>query len=232
MLVNKRITVGNANILKFFFPNYSLVNETNIPDDPKKPAIYNGTVESADRFINSYRNAGQDYIVVGIYSDIDLTDRRILANVAFEKWRKGYFPKYLDLIVDNLDYNIFLEEIKLKWVTGKWTIKEVQDENSFLDLVDSLNKSKLDFMKTYFGVIDSNSSYVIESSVLTFLNRAKTCSYTGTSFNYKKKLDLYKGKKLDNALNAINDSLEYNIDNYDLKLLNLMINIIDNGKKR
>ena len=72
---------------------------------------------------------------------------------------------------------------------------------------------------------------MLESSFLTFLNKAKTKSYQGNSYKYKKKLELYKGNKLDKTLNAINEASEYNIDNQELRLLNLLINIQDSSKK-
>ena len=42
---------------------------------------------------------------------------------------------------------------------------------------------------------------------------------------------MYKGSKLDKTLNAINEASEYNIDNQELRLLNLLINIQDSSKK-
>lgn len=229
MLVNKRITVANENLLRFMFPRYELVSEKDINRDIIKPVIYKGDYSLADNMIEKCREKNLDYIILGAFSDINLEDRRILANIIFEKWRNGVLPAYLDKIIDNIDKNEFIEHAKIKWVTGKWKITKIENEDGFLQLIDDLNKSKYDFIKTYFNVLN-DKPYKLESSMLTFLQRAKTKSYQGTSFNYKKKLDMYNGTKLERTLDGINESLEYNIDNPELRLLNLFINIQDSNK--
>ena len=230
MLVNKRITLSDVNLLRFMFPKYKLVSDKDYSEDLNYPIIYKGDYSLVDKIVERCIENHMDYIIVGNFSEINLEDRRILANVIFEKWRNGVLPKYLDAIIDNIDYDDFLEAAKIKWVSGKWTITKVNDENTFLQLVEDLNKSMYTFIKTYFNVLEENKPYKLESSMLTFLQRAKTKSYTGTSFMYRKKLNLYTGKKLENTLNAINESLEYNIDNPELRLLNLFINIKDSNK--
>ena len=230
MLVNKRLTAGNVNLLRFLFPNYDLIDEFTIPEKPERPAIYDGDMSYIDLFVERYRSNGMDYIVNAFTSEVNLDDRRILINVVFEKWRKGMMPKYLDSILDNISPEEFLEAVKVKWVSGKWTISKIDDENNFLDLVDSLNKSNFEFINTYFKCLEHNKPYMLESSFLTFLTKAKLKNYVGNSFKYKKKLELYKGKKLNNTLNAIDDSFEYNIDNDELRLLNLLLNIQNSGK--
>lgn len=230
MLVNRRCTAGNINLLRFMFPNYDLINETNIPEKPIRPAIYSGDVSMIDTFVNRYKENNLDYIVVMFSSNIDLRDRRVLANIVFEKWRNGTLPKYLNEFIDIIPQDQFMEAIKIKWVSGKWTILKIDDENTFLNLIEALNKSKVEFIRAYFNCLENNKPYVLESSVLTFLTRAKNKSYRGNSFQYRKKLDMYKGTKLDNTLSAINEALDYNIDNPELRLLNLLMNIQDNTK--
>ena len=230
MLVNKRLTVANVNLLRFMFPRYKLVSEVNALDEINKPIIYKGDLNYVDSLVKRCQEKGIDFIIVGIYSDINLEDRRILANIVFEKWRNGVLPQYLENIIDDIDREDFIEAIKIKWVSGKWTIHKINDENTFLTLVDALNKSSYDFIKTYFEVLENTKPYKLESSILTFLQRAKNKSYNGTSFNYRKKLDIYKGKKLDNTIKAIDSSLEYQIDNPELRLMNLLINILDSSK--
>lgn len=231
MLVNKRLTAGNVNTLRFMFPRYELINETNIPDKPIKPAIYCGDKELIDTFVKKYRDNSIDFIVKAFYSDIDLDNRRVLANIIFEKWRNATMPKYLEEIIDNIPQDQFDEMVKIKWVSGKWKINKIEDENNFLTMIEELNKSKFEFIKSYFRCLDNNKPYILESSVLTFLLKAKAKNYVGNSFQYKKKLEMYKGDKLDNTLKAIDNALEFNIDNPELRLLNILINIQDGTKK-
>lgn len=231
MLINKRIAVSDVNLLRFMFPKYKLVSDEDYDSEFNCPIIYKGDYSLVDKIVEKCIENHVDFIIVGNFSEINLEDRRILANVIFEKWRNGVLPKYLDNIIDDIDYDDFLEAAKIKWVSGKWTIHSISDENTFLQLVEDLNKSMYTFIKTYFNVIEENKPYKLESSMLTFLQRAKTKSYTGTSFMYRKKLNIYTGQKLDNTLNALNKSLDYNIDNPELRLLNLFINIKDSNKR-
>ena len=230
MLVNKRLTAGNINLLRLMFPNYDLINETNIPENPVRPAIYSGDTIKVDEFVKKYTESHLDYIVAAFKSEINLDDRRTLCNVIFEKWRHATLPKYLDNIIDNIQPDQFIEMVKYKWITGKWTIKEIENENNFLSLVEELNKSKYELLNTYFKCLEENKPYILESSILTFLNKAKTETYQGNSFQYRKKLKLYKGRKMENTLRALDESFEYNIDNPELRLLNILMNIQDSGK--
>lgn len=231
MIINKRLIKCDINTLMFLFPRYDIINENTIPEKPGINAIYNGDISATDLFIKKYQEANLDYLVRVFYSDIDLDNRRILANIIFEKWHNATVPKYLDNIIDNIQYNQFSEAAKIKWVSGKWVIHEIDNENSFLNIIESLNKSKYEFIKTYFECLDNNKPYILESSIITFLQKAKTKSYVGNSFQYRKKLEMYKDKKLNNTLSAIKDALEFNIDNPDLRLLNILINIQDSNKK-
>lgn len=230
MLVNKRCTSGNINLLRFMFPKYELINEENIPEKPTRPAIFYGDYSKSDDFIHKYQEAHIDFIVMVYKSDINLDDRRVLANIIFEKWRNATMPKYLNEIIDEIPPEDFLEMVKIKWVSGKWMIKEIADENNFLTMIEELNKSKFEFIKAYFRCLEENKPYVLESSVLTFLQKAKTKSYQGNSFQYRKKLEMYKGNKLNKTLSAIDSALEFNIDNPELRLMNILMNIQDSNK--
>ena len=41
---------------------------------------------------------------------------------------------------------------------------------------------------------------------------------------------MYKGSKLDKTLDAIDNALEFNIDNQELRLMNILMNIQDSNK--
>lgn len=231
MLVNKRLTAGNINILRFMFPRYDLVDDTNLPEKPIRPAIFYGNKDLIDTFVKRYKDNNIDFIVKAFYSDINLDDRRVLANIIFEKWRNATMPKYLDEIIDSIPQDQFDEMVKIKWVSGKWKIYKIEDENNFLTMVEELNKSKFEFIKSYFRCLENNKPYILESSIITFLLKAKAKNYQGNSFQYRKKLEMYKGEKLNSTLKAIDNALEFNIDNPELRLLNILMNIQDGTKK-
>ena len=82
--------------------------------------------------------------------------------------------------------------------------------------------------KTFFEITKTSSPYILESSFLTFLLRAKEQDYEGIKGAYKRKLKMFTNENLRKSLNGLNKSLDYNIDNQELKLLNMIKCIIDN----
>lgn len=241
MLINKREVKCDINLLKFMYPTYELIDENTIPLFPERPAIYYGDTSNKDKFIQQYNQANLDYIVVSNFSNIDLTDRRQLVQVSFEKWRR-FVPQYLvgcgrevrrgkgidRGFIDSMDYDDFIRTFKHHWVTGDWIVKSMPDENTFLELITTINLSKMDFIKRYFEVVNDIRPYRIESSLMTFLQRVKYKNYKGIkSKSYRAAIKMYEGKYLYRSLEALNSSLDCNIDNYKLRLLYLLTNILD-----
>ncbi len=246
MKISRREVKCDQELLKFMFPNYELIDDNLIPQFPTKPAIFIGTAGKRDIFTKTYNQTDLDYIVVSNTSNIDLTDRRQLVQVAFEKWNR-FVPQYLvgsgkekkkgkgiDLgFIDDLEQDTFIWAFKHYWVTGKWLIKELPDENTFLELITMINQSKIDFIKRFFEVVNDTRPYRIESSVMTFLQRAKYKNYRGVSSKaYRSAIKMYEGKYVDRSLEALNNSLDSNIDNYTLRLLYLLINILDSNRSK
>ena len=226
MKINKRMVSGNLDILRYMFPNYKLIYEPE--DNPDTPCIYAGKLENVSKLISTYNEKSLDYIVYTRgQSEFNLKDRLILADIVFDKYNK-VVPKYLIDIINDLDEDTFMTCIKTYWTTGKWLVKGIDDEKSFLDFVGVLNGSTLQMYKTFFEITKTTSPYILESSFLTFLLRAKEQDYEGIKGAYKRKLKMFTNENLRKSLNGLNKSLEYNIDNQELKLLNMIKCIIDN----
>ncbi len=243
MELKRREVKCDVGLLQFMYPTYELITDDNIPAFPIRPAIFIGTVRK-ELFVKTYNQTDLDYIVVSNISNIDLTDRRQLVQVGFEKWNR-FVPQYLvgsgtekkrgkgkDMgIIDQMEYDDFIWAFKHHWVTGSWCIKGLPDENTFLELITMINQSKIDFIKRFFEVVGDTRPYRIESSIMTFLQRAKYKNYRGiTSKSYKAAISSYEGKYLDRSLEAINKTLDTNIDNFTLRLLFMLINMIDNNR--
>lgn len=241
MNIIKKEVKCDINLLKFMYPTFELIDENNIPAFPIRPAIYVGNMVGRDRFIKQYNEAKVDYIVVNNFSSIDLTDRRQLVQVGFEKWNR-FVPQYLvgngqekkkgkgkDMgFIDTLDYEDFIWAFKHHWVTGKWVIKKIQDENTFLELITEINQSKLDFIKRFFEVVNDTRPYRIESSIMTFLQRSKYKNYKDiNSKSYRAAIKLFEGKYTERSLEALNSSIDNSIGNYTLRLLYNLTSIID-----
>lgn len=221
MIISKRMVSGRLDLLRYMFPNYKVINEPEV--SPNAPCIYIGDISRIDEIKHIYESNKLDYIVyTSGLSDINLNDRITLANIVFEKYKR-LVPKYLMNIIEELDEDTFIKCIKIYWVSGKWLVKVVDKENTFLDFIETVNKSSMEMYKSYFNVVKTISPYKLESSIFTFLLRAKNENFSKISFSYKNKLKLFTGRKLELTLIGIDKSLDYNIDNYELKVLNMII---------
>ena len=221
MIISKRMVSGRLDLLRYMFPNYKVINEPEV--SPNAPCIYIGDISRIDEIKHIYESNKLDYIVyTSGLSDINLNDRITLANIVFEKYKR-LVPKYLMNIIEELDEDTFIKCIKIYWVSGKWLVKAVDKENTFLDFIETVNKSSMEMYKSYFNVVKTISPYKLESSIFTFLLRAKNENFSKISFSYKNKLKLFTGRKLQLTLVGIDKSLDYNIDNYELKVLNMII---------
>lgn len=221
MIISKRMVSGRLDLLRYMFPNYKVINEPEV--SPNAPCIYVGDISRIDEIKHIYESNKLDYIVyTSGLSDINLNDRITLANIVFEKYKR-LVPKYLMNIIEELDEDTFIKCIKIYWVSGKWLVKVVDKENTFLDFIETVNKSSMEMYKSYFNVVKTISPYKLESSIFTFLLRAKNENFSKISFSYKNKLKLFTGRKLELTLIGIDKSLDYNIDNYELKVLNMII---------
>jgi hypothetical protein len=231
MLINRREVKANVNLLKFMYPNYDVV-DVDINPFPTRPAIFTGNVVDKEKFVKIYSDAGLDYIVVSPTSDIDLTNRRILVQVSFEKWKRTV-PKYLcgpEGFIDYMSEEDFNTCFKYHWITGKWLIKSMPQENTFLQLVDAFNLPKGEFMSRFFEIVNEIGPYRVESSFITFLRRVKYKNYKGNDMIYRMKLNSFNKDRLERAQNSLCNCLDTNIDNFKLRLLYLMINVLDNYK--
>lgn len=221
MIISKRMVSGRLDLLRYMFPNYKVIDEPEV--SPNAPCIYIGDISRIDEIKHIYESNKLDYIVyTSGLSDINLNDRITLANIVFEKYKR-LVPKYLMNIIEELDEDTFIKCIKIYWVSGKWLVKVVDKENTFLDFIETVNKSSMEMYKSYFNVVKTISPYKLESSIFTFLLRAKNEDFSKISFSYKNKLKLFTGRKLELTLIGIDKSLDYNIDNYELKVLNMII---------
>jgi hypothetical protein len=244
MKLYRREVKCDVGLLKFMFPTYEIIDDNNIPTFPDRPAIFVGTVKGKEELVKVYNQTDLDYIVVSPFATIDLTDRRQLVQVGFEKWN-SFVPKYLtgsgeekkrgkgvDMgFIDQMEYDDFIWAFKHHWVTGKWEIKKLADENTFLELITEVNQPKLDVIKRFFEVVNDTRPYRIESSLMTFLLRVKYGNCRGiTSKSYKAAIRAYSVSNFKKSLDALYEALDSNIDNYTLRLLYLLMLIVDHNR--
>ena len=82
--------------------------------------------------------------------------------------------------------------------------------------------------KSYFEVINSINPFILESSLMTFFLRAKEEDYKDIKGKYRLKLKSFNKSRLTKVIKGIEKSLDYNIDNKSLSLLNMIYNMMIN----
>lgn len=224
---NKKVT-GDEDFLYFLFPNYEKYTE--VPMFPTKPGIFISNYEKRDedRFAQKYIERGLDFIIY-IKSGrtcYNLNSRLILLSVVFGKYNR-YIPKYVREVERQLDDETFYYLCKIYWVTGTWLVKKIDYEKTFLDFIYSFSSSKRDIMATFFKVVKETRVFRLESSLLTFLLRVQNQDYRGSSVVYIRQIKSFSGKKLELVKKGIEKSLKTNIDNYELRFLNMLIVMMD-----
>ena len=228
MIINKRIVTGDLDLLRFMYPNYKVVYNL---DNIDSSIIYAGNLSLVDDLVEMFKDKNYDFIVYtrGM-TDIDLKDRLTLVNVVFEKYKR-LVPKYLMDILNDLDDDTFIRNIKHYWIYGKWETKVIESKDNFYTFIETINKSSIQMYKSFFNTIADSNSYVLESSLMTFITRVKDNKTQDVYYKYRNKLNMFSGNKLNASLNGIKHSLDYNIDNHELKLLNELICIMDARKE-
>lgn len=220
-----RIVSGDLDLLRFLYPDYEVIRDE-VPMFPSRNAIYAGDAIGQDDFINTYRKRGLKFIIYNRHQpEINLNNRFTLLSIVFKKYNR-YVPKYVYNMMNTLDDDTFIELCKYYWILGEWLLKEVDYEKTFLDFVATLNMSTRDVVTSYLNLVSSMGTYRIESSLLTFLIRCRDRDYKGRSIIYNRMLNNFKTYKLEQSKRGIKESFKYNIDNTELRLLNMIIKMI------
>lgn len=218
-IINKKVS-GNLELIRFFYPSFIVIDSVDKINENVKKIIYIGDISKEEELQEKcFSNNIKFIIVTKAFSEINLNNRLILANIVFSKYNR-LVPKYLLDILDSLDEHVFLECIKEYWLTGKWKVKKLDNEVGFLDLIENINKSSVDLYKAYFS-LNINKSTIL-SSLITFFMRIKQNDYRDISKYYYRKLKSFNESRLYKVSKGIERAIEFNIDNYELKILNLL----------
>lgn len=221
MRLNKKVVSGDINILKFMFPNYNIRYRVN---DINSNTIFCGRYDEIDKVKEKCDRFNYDYIIhSNTKSEIDLDNRLILASVVFSKYNR-LVPKYIQDNIREYDDKTFIQNIKIYWLIGKWHIRQEQNI-TFIELINSLSLSMTKMYSSYFNAIRVQGFHRLNASFSSFLNRAKTQNFNVSSYKYREKLKVYALKYI-NIIRAIRVSLDTNISNKELILLNQIMLIV------
>lgn len=216
-IINHSVKVEDLGLLQFMYPNFIVLDKPILFTD--KPIIFTGD----NKYLNQIRSLGVDYILVSELAEYDLTNRLVMLEVIFSKWKRKV-PKYLLNFYKDLDDFEFRELVEQFWITGKWGLKEYDNTGAFLEFLMSFKTDSLNIIKTYLKLLDKVGAEYIEMSLLTFLNRVVTPSNRLSKW-YQKVIDEYKHSKYDLIKPALDNYVDSQIYNTELRVFNLILDL-------
>ena len=216
-IVNHSVKVDDIGLLQFLYPDYIVLDKPVLLSD--RNIIWTGET----KYLNKIKNLGVNYISVSAAGEIDLTDRLILLDVVFSKWKRKV-PNYLLEFYQDLDDFTFRDQIEYMWITGKWQMKEYDNTGAFLEFLRSFNTDTVTISKTYLQLLDKVGAEYIEMSLLTFLNRVIIPSNNISKW-YKRVIEDFKRAKYDSIKPALFNFMESPIYNTELRVFNFILDL-------
>lgn len=219
-LDNKNIDYNALSILQMLYPTYQTVNST-FDIYPDVPFIYIGDL----KYINRVKNRQEPYILVATTGEYNFTDKETLLKVAYMKHKKE-IPKYILAIYKTWSHEQFYNNIKNIILFGTSINKELNNNTILLDVINNIT-SPIKVIKSYLKNIETNDTKYLENDLLSFIDRSSNLNINTTK--NKKTLQLrtrFYAMSNKNIQTAINNLIDSNIDNLELRNLNFILDLI------
>lgn len=181
---NKVVNIDKPELLQYFYPEYKI--KSNIDRrDVRNKIIYNGEYKSG---LSDYLEKNtKEYISLVGNVDYDLSKKENLVKFVYEE--KGRrLTKKVKRSVDMLDWKDVVYCCKVFWLIDEWIYYIEEDELSMYSLFKAVVNTKKEMLDVYFKLLNKYPFYVIESSVITFLQRVKNIEEQNVSTHYYKVL--------------------------------------------
>lgn len=201
MLEGKVVNIEKPELLQFFYPDYKILDEVNMMNKRDK-VIYTGRMRgNLDKFL---KGRTKSYISTKGKMDYDFTKKINLAEFVYD-YKGKRLTKKVKQTIEMMEWDEFINSIKLFWITGKWPYYLSDEDLSMFDLFKHSVGSTRKLIKTYFELLNKYPFYVVESSFMTFLMRTVAVEEQTVSNYYKRLLtqfdDKNKGKRGQAVLN-------------------------------
>jgi hypothetical protein len=125
--------------------------------------------------------------------DYDFDNRMILTDYVYGKWNKKVKSEVLDTL-DGLSDEDFRNYVKTYWVIGKSVLDEC--DCSIFDLYKNWGRSRSDLLRAYFKLLGVYTPDMLESSLLTFLEKSVDFENISASGYYMKLLKEFRDRNL------------------------------------
>ena len=167
MIINKSVKIKDVHLLNIFYPDYE--TKDCLLFDKENNIIYTGPTRK--NLLEYLKNNTKSFInTVGPMYDYDFDNREVLIEFINFKYSKKLKEDRIHVLLEMPDEE-FYRLIKTVWVSGKWGSLEKTDTSIF-DLFKVFGKSRSEALKTYFSLLEFYSSSMIESSILTFIEKS------------------------------------------------------------
>lgn len=222
---NKTIDYNGLSILQMLYPNFQTVY--NVFDIyPGIPFIYLGDL----RYISKVKERAEPYIIVSTTGEYDFSNRETLLKVAYAHHGKEV-PNYIQDIYESWTTQQFFYNLKIIILLGTAVDKDFVDKKLLLNIVNNVT-SPIRLIKDYLKDISTESTDYLENDLLSFIGRSMNIT-VGTTKN-KKSLKLratFYHICNKNVTPAINNLIDSNITNLDLRNLNFILDLVWPNRK-
>lgn len=222
MLEGKNVLVSEPDRLKFFYPDYQLVEKLNEWTLDKR-IIYNGKYYAG--LENDLRMYTKSYISLVGQADVVLHTKKDWLDFAYSKHNKKT-PKYVLESYEALDDTDYWFSVKGVWLTGKWLVPTIPSEKIF-SLFQASGKSFLEILRQYYALLEEYPLPYIESSFLTFLAKVKQAPELTTDNVSAKYLQVLRNThaRTKNKIPSAIDSYLRQSPKSDSRFLQLLFNL-------
>lgn len=219
-IINKTVNIEDPELLKFFFPDFQIKSKLSYRDRDNN-IIYTGAMRRG--LIDYLESNTKNYISIIGKMDVDLTQRENMIKFVFSKYGKNPAQSTIDSI-EMVDDEEFIYTIKVFWMIGKWLYKMDSDLTIF-DLFKSSTKSINNVLSIYFKLLDIYPHYVLESSFLTFIQRAVDVENQEVSASYIKLLERFNTKSGSNVKGSIMNYIKKDNLKDEMRFVDLLLNL-------
>lgn len=217
---SKTIDYNALSILQILYPDFQTVYSV-FDIYPGIPFIYLGEL----KYISKVKERKEPYIIVSTTGEKDFTDKEELLKVVYAHHKKEV-PQYIKDIWETWTQNQFYCNLKLIALLGSSVDKEFLDRRILINIINNV-ASPVRLTKEYLRDTEKESTEYLENDLLSFIDRSANIDRATTK--NKKSLRLratfYQLCKKNLSV-AINNLVESNIENLDLRNLNFLLDLI------
>lgn len=217
---SKTIDYNALSILQMLYPTFQTVY-TVFDIYPDIPFIYIGDL----RYIKKVKEHTEPYILVATTGDYDFTDKETLLKVAYAYHNKEV-PAYILKLYKTWTSSQFYYNLKLIILLGTSVDREFLENKLLLNIINNVT-SPIKLIKNYLEDIEVESTEYLENDLLSFIDRSINMNKATTQNkkSLKARTTFYQICKK-NIPTAIDNLINSNIDNLDLRNLNFILDLI------